>query len=261
MILQDEIRELVLSYFTRIGSRIVNNDGIYQIMIPEEYIEYFQSSTLKIIFDKDNTNTMQTNGCDLVIPGSRILFKVLSQCIVKGPISVKSGSGIPGIIIRYHFFIVFSGIRNVSKIKHVDINSETMQPVNTPYMLCDTDFTLQDQSISDKINKSYMAAIDELKTQCSKLSSEFIDAANVIFQTDYDVFVDKYDSQIRDLDDGINQKEVTSNDHKKIKKFRFDTLDKIDELRRDKDRMINTMQEKHKIFLEYGLVACTIILP
>ena len=52
MTLQDEIKELVLSFFQKIGSKIIENDGVYEIHIPKKYQDSFQAEQILFSFDE-----------------------------------------------------------------------------------------------------------------------------------------------------------------------------------------------------------------
>ena len=45
-----------------------------------------------------------------------------------------------------------------------------------------------------------------------------------------------------------------------MKKYRFDTLDKINNLEKVKNDMMINLQNKHKISLDYNLIASEILL-
>ena len=73
-------------------------------------------------------------------------------------------------------------------------------------------------------------------------------------------FIVRCDDEIRELDDSINKKDESSHDEDKARKYRFDTLEKINALEMEKKSLIESLQEKHKIELSYELVACELIL-
>lgn len=251
----DKIQNLVLEFFRTIGSQISAEDGLYKIAIPEKYRIYFQTSDLQIAFDRKISSR---HNCELVMVGSKILSLVIANCSRKGPIALKqSSSNGSGFAIRYHFFVNFSGISSKSWILHVDIDWNTLKPISIDGDLEDADFELD--SRTTKCTSAYIAALDELKRQCSTIKSEFLNQAQSVFQDDFDLFVGKYDFQIRSLDSAINKKENTSEDDSKISKFRFDTIERIKSLEKERSTISSIMQEKHKITLGHNLIACEII--
>lgn len=251
----DEIRDLVLEFFRITGSHISDENGLYRITVHEKYQTFFQTSELFITFDSKISSKYN---CELVMAGNRILSLVIANCSRKGPISLKqSGNNAGKFVIRYHFFVNFSGISNKSWILHVDIDLDTFKPMSINDTLEDADFELD--SLTTKFTSAYIAALDELKLQCTTIRSEFLDQAQSLFQNDFDLFVGKYDLQIRELDSGINKKESTSEDGSKISKFRFDTIDQIRSLEKEKSTISDVLQDKHKITLGHNLIACEVI--
>ena len=257
MSLQNDIKEIVLSFFKMVDSDMSCNDGIYHIHVPKRYSNHFRSQSLSITFEKDIASR---HNCELVIAGSRILSTVIKICTSKAPISLRKTQATNNkTVLRYHFFVNFSAIHDMSSITHVDIDLDTCKPVydmNVPVSseVCDI-------SINTKnITQSYNAATDELTEKYNSAKTKFVNAANAKFQNEFDLFVGKYDSQIRDMDETINRKEHESDDPEKIAKFRFDGVKKIRELDYEKIRLIDTLQKKHQINLVHNLIACEIIV-
>ena len=86
-----------------------------------------------------------------------------------------------------------------------------------------------------------------------------MDKVNSSFQNDLKLFSSRQDSEISELDDAINKKEETSDNFNEIQKFRFDTVEKIEKLEKEKSNLIDTLQEKHTVNLNYNLIACELI--
>ena len=257
MNLQDEIKTMTLGFFQNIGSEIIEDKGAYKVSIPDKYKIYFQDANLLFTFDE---KIASEKGLHLIIPGSNILSLIITNCKQKGPITIKkSKTSIGNMIIRYHFFINFSGIFNLSKLEYVDVDLNTSKLANVYDVLERVIFSLEERVDPKRVTSSYIIALDEIQRRCVEITTNFLQDANKEFQHDFELFVDKYDSQIRELDDSINKKTVNFDDPEKIKEFRFDIVDKIHVLEKEKKLLIVTLQEKHKILLEYGLVACEII--
>ncbi len=259
MNLKKDVQCLVLDFFNMIGSDIIDDGvGMYKIQIPKEYERVFQASELLIAFD--NTVSSKHDRCELVIIGSKILSIIIHDCTKKGPIAFQKYGNTPNnnLLIRYYFYVNFSGMFNHSQLLHIDIDLNTNKLVQPDMSLEKYNYT-SDQFDPTKVTSSYAAALSELEHCCLNKKLKFINDANSLFCQDYDSFTDKYDIQIRELDKKINKKEETLNDFDKITEFRFNMIEKIKDLEKEKERLIQTLQEKHKIRLEYGLVACEII--
>ena len=69
MNVQNEIEQLTISFFKTINSKITEDNGVYQITIPENYQIYFQKSQLSITFDEQIASEQD---CELIIPGNKI---------------------------------------------------------------------------------------------------------------------------------------------------------------------------------------------
>ena len=102
--------------------------------------------------------------------------------------------------------------------------------------------------------------MDKLKQQSTDLKNNFLNSCNDSFQLDYNLFVKRYDDEISEHDQSINEKEKIIADLDKMKKYRFDTLDKINNLEKVKNDMMINLQNKHKISLDYNLIASEILL-
>ena len=92
------------------------------------------------------------------------------------------------------------------------------------------------------------------------MKNQFIEKSNSSFDSDFQLFCSRYDSEMTELDNAINKKEEVSGNSDVVQKFRFDTVKKIERLRKEKVSLVDNVQEKHKIALSYNLVACELIL-
>lgn len=252
MNLSVEIKSLVLSFFKVVNSDVIENHNTYEISIPQEYHRYFKSSKIIITFDKD---TADSTGAHLIIPGSNILYTILTICKQKGPIRCgKAKISGDSTMIRYHFYVNFSGTHDVSKLDHVDVSLNDHNSTDTP-----SNELLFDGKINPKdITSSYLMALEQIKKSYEKTRAKFLDDANKEFNRDFMLFVNKYDTHMRELDHSINAKEQASDDIYKTREFRFKTVEKIKEIDREKSGIIRTIQEKHQVLIEYNLVACEI---
>ena len=253
----NQIKDLTLSFFKTIDAEINENNQVYSIIIPEKYFNYFQKSNMQITFD---AKTAEENNCELIIPGSKTLFQIITNCNNKGPIAIKSTPGGTNIAIKYHFYVNFSGKTQYSQMFSIVVDLEKMciieLPANLESVIPPSNFRL----MPEKITPSFELALDELKQNVSQLKSSFINQANISFEDDFKLFISRYDDEIRELDESITKKESISSDTEKIKQFRFNTIDKIKKIEKEKELLIETLQNKHKINLDYNLVSSEILL-
>ena len=257
MNVQNEIEQLTISFFKTINSKITEDNGVYQITIPENYQIYFQKSQLLITFDEQIASEQD---CELIIPGNKILYQIITNCTKKGPITLKQSKMTNGnLVIRYHFFVDFSGTHQSSQLFNIDVDLQTLELTEVTEQLEDGNFSLNEELTPETITKSYNTALEELKRKSDYMKTCFMDKVNSSFQNDLKLFSTRQDSEISELDDAINKKEETSDNFNEIQKFRFDTVEKIEKLEKEKSNLIDTLQEKHTVNLNYNLIACELI--
>ena len=257
MDISNQIQELTLSFFKTINAEIINNNGLYTISIPKNYTNYFQKTKIRITFDE---KVAEEYNCELIIPGSKTLFQIISNCNNQGSISIKSSHGGTNPAIRYHFYVNFSGVKQYSQLFSVTVDLQNMSIIESPTNLTSIDLPLEFKLNSEKITPSFEIALKELKQNSSELKSSFVNNANIIFETDFKLFVSRYDDETRELDNSITEKESTSNDFEKIKQYRFDTIDKIEKIEKEKDNLVDILQNKHQVNLDYNLISTEILL-
>jgi hypothetical protein len=255
--IQQEIEELTLSYFKTINSEIIEENGLYKISIPEKFQNYFRKKQILLTFDE---KIALEHNCELIIPGNKILFQIISNCTKQGPITLKqTRTHTNNIAVRYHFFVHLFGMHNSSKLFSITIDLKTMNKISIDEELENTDFSMNDFEIAENTTKSYKIAIEMLEWESQNMREKFLERSNNSFEGDFELFSSRYDAGIRELDDAINEKEEKSNDDENIKKFRFENIKKIKNLENEKNSLIQNIQNKHEITLDYELIATEII--
>ncbi len=252
-----QIKDLTLSFFKTIDAEINENNGLYSIGIPQKYYNYFQKSNIQITFDE---KIAEETNCELIIPGSKTLYQIITNCNNKGPISIKqslTGGVNPAIV--YHFFVNFSGVKHYSKLTSITIDLQKMTVIDPPSTLEEIDLPSDFKLISEKITPAFNIALKEIKQKTSESQSSFLNDANIAFENDFKLFISRYEDEIHELDESINQKEITSKDPEKIRNYRFDTLEKIQNLEKQKNLVLISLEEKHKIDLNFELIGCEIL--
>ena len=255
---RNDIQDLVMGFFRTIGSDISDVGGVHAIGIPEEYHNVFGTDRLKIAFDE---SVSSKHDCELVTLGSRILLQIIEICIPKGPIALKTMSTdtYKKAIIRYHFFTHFSGRRDDFMLEHVDVALDFILPSSM-----DVDNTHNPSSIRwlppKEITRTYTVATNQLEQFYNDKTELFLNRANQEFEKELKTVLSQHDSRIRELDDSIHQKDINSDSYEKSREFRFKTIEKIEEIAKQRENIADTLQEKHKILFNYELIACEIIL-
>lgn len=254
----DDVRRLALGFFDTIGSDIADVDGAYRITVPEEYQDIFDTHEVLLAFDEESASK---HDCELIIPGSKTLSLIAEYCISKGPVSLrKPDSGKGKASIRYHFLIIFSGRSSLSMMDHVDVDLTNIRDHDIGHVI---EMTSIPAGLIDskEVTATYATALGEIKKRHNSARSKFLDDANRKFAEELDMFLKQHDSCVREFDNAINSKDRTSGNAGKIREFRFQMADQIEALEKAKPLSVETLQKKHKVVLEYRLVACEIILP
>lgn len=250
----DDIRDLVLGFFKAVGSSISDENGAYRITVPERYGEYFGSTEMLVAFDAEAS---ARHGCELVLAGNRILSLVIANCSKKGPIALRQARiGTGRTVIRYHFFVSYTGMSRLSKIMHVDIDWKTLKPSPIEGSLKATDFELESMD-SSRFTPAYVAALDELKTKCSGMKEVFLETEQAMFDDDYEIFAGKYGRRIRELDAAAGRYDVAGDPRGRGPKFKI--IRQIEDLEKEQDAVSGVLQEKHKVVLSHELVGCEVI--
>jgi len=254
MSIQQDVKNLTLEFFNAINADVSDISGIYRIIIPDTYENVFGTRNLLLAFDK---GIASKHNCELVVLGNQILSSIMEICANKGPVAFKSTAGDAKYAIRYHFFINFSGKSNIFMTDHVDIN------LKSKYNLRISDHLGDEHPLRwiepKQVLETYTHALNVLKGRYEPTANEFTANANNAFKKDLAKLTSKHNSDVRELDNAIRRKDESSEDHDKITEFRFDTIDMIEMLEKEKNHLIEVMQKKHQVMLSYGLVACEII--
>ena len=113
--IENQVNALVLGFFTKISAKIVKNNGLFDIEIPQNHFNLFGTNSLKITFDPSLSNSTDY---ELISPGSNILFKILNKTIDYGPVTVAKLNPNPQNIksIRFYFYALFESIKTKTKI-------------------------------------------------------------------------------------------------------------------------------------------------
>lgn len=253
--IQDDVRELVLGFFRVAGADISQSDGIYHVIIPDGYRDMFQAGSISIAFEE---STSSGHDYELVIPGSKVLTEIINACAKKGPIAIRKHKR-GATTIRYHFFIQFSGLSSISILDYVDVDLESSAP-KVSGIVSDHVYDQLGQLIPKLVTSTYSLALDKLQERHDGARVPFLEECNRRFVEDVATFTKRHDTHMRQLNDTIREKEKNSDDFAKVQEFRFETVEMMKRLEEEKIRLLDTLQKKHKIILEYSLVACEVFI-
>jgi len=154
MQLENKIKDFVLLFFETSKFTITCKNKIYFVDVPEKNQNYFQKSRIIFTFDEITANE---NNCELIIPGSKTLFQIINLCTNKGPVIKKDYPNPKGYcVIRYHFFVYFSGISNSSQLFTIDVDLEKLKILDVNEVLEPKTLTFNSELFSKNITKSYL---------------------------------------------------------------------------------------------------------
>lgn len=247
------IRDLVLGFFEAIGADVSENDGAYCVRIPDGYRAAFGAGSLEISFDTGHSQS--GSGHELMAPGSKTLSTIVEICARKGPVaSGRPAAGRP--VIRYHFFVAFSGRSSTSVLDYVDVKfgaggagkgleGGTRRPAGWP----DT----------GEVTSTYTEAIRILKERHAGAAESFLKGAARALDEDVGASAAKYDRRMRELDEEIHEREGGTMSPERIRDLRFQLAGRVEELDAEKTRLFESLQQKHRVALAYRLVGCEVL--
>lgn len=278
--LQLKIKEFVLMFLKSINSEITSKNEIYHATIPEPYSTLLDFKSLDFTFD---VNKSDSNSCEFVTPGNKFLFKFLNFNIKNGPVAlgqianknnttnqIKNKLG-----VRFYFYILFDGIKHDSQISKIDVDLDTSKLMNIHdciIMPIDEKKSLDYEK--DDVDYSYLAAIDYLRKTLKQkmgnltstiliLKNEEIKNINHVFQQRIDE-LEKSDSFTKNKFEEIKEKTRNSNYDRyvnfeeKMNISRDELIDKIQALRLEEKRALETIEKKYKTSIDYALIGAQI---
>ena len=174
-----QVKSLVLGYFSMINASVTENNGLFDISIPNEHQKFFRKDNLKITFDE---KLSESSNYELLSPGNNILFKILNECISFGPvITAKLNSNEQNsTILRFYFYIIFESVKSETMLAHVDVDTGTQKivTVDDSKINFENNPPVHDIS-SDTIDDCYIEATDYIEDE---MKSDIQDFKNQIFK-------------------------------------------------------------------------------
>lgn len=255
MYLKQDLKKFMMDFFKTSGFEIIKSDKIYTVKIPKSSQNFFECEMTTFTFDK---NTSMNTTCELIVPGSKLLHRVILMCNSKGPIkkwTLKNRNG--NWIIRFHFFINLKGKKSFQSITFIDIDTATMESKPIVNEFYENDFLIPDD-VCQKITNSYLVALEyiqrEFKNQIESIKKERDD----VFNQDYGLSVKRFDDEMSELDESINKKQNDSHDANMMGVYTYETIKKIEEVEKMKNSVLRTLLKKHELVLEYNLIAAEV---
>jgi len=286
--IQFKIKDFVLTFLESINCQITLENEIYFVTIEEPYSTLLEFKSLKFTFD---ASKLDSNFCELIAPGSKFLFKLLNYNIKIGPVVLGEIKNRQTSItekidqklgIRFYFFILVEGIKHYSLIKEIDVDLASyklMKLINceiTPRI----EYRVLDY-VKDDIDYSYLQAIDNLrkilKQKIDEIFAQILESKN----EEINYIAHSFQQQIDDLerhDTGTKNKFEEAKDktiniknrsqdsdynqyadlEEKMNISRNDTIDKIQALRIEEQKMFDIIDRKYRTSIDYALIGSQI---
>ena len=248
--MNEQVKSLVLGYFSMINATVTENNGLVDIIIPDEHQKVFGKNNLKITFDE---KLSESNNYELVLPGNNILFKILNHCINFGSvITAKLNSNEKNsTIIRFYFYVIFESVKSETKLVHVDVDTTTQKivTVNDSEINFENNPTVQDIS-SDAITDCYIEATDYVK---ETMKSEMQDFKNQIFKLK-DEELQNINLEYKKRLDKIQEKSTISQSKGESNSAFQKIIDENETVKQEEIKVRKTLDEKYKITIDFALV-------
>ncbi len=253
--IENQVNALVLGYFFKINANVIEKNGLFDIEIPQEYLKLFGTTTLKITFD---ANLSDSNEYQLVSPGSNILMIILKKCIDFGSVfTAKLNSDkYNSKIIRFYFYVVFESIESRTKLIHVDVNVNNKKIL----MIKDSEINFNGNNLNveivpDDIDDCYVESIIFLERNL--LKSEIFDFKNHIHhlkQDELDNVSLEYTKRKKEI-----QNKFTILRSKGESGIALENLiDENETTHNEEIRIRGNLDKKYSILIDFALIASVI---
>ena len=253
------IENLTLNFFNTINADIRQNNKIFEISVPGNYSQIFGRDTFVITFD---SKTASDSIAELVTTGSEILSKIINICKSKGPIvtsSVKnSNKDSNNHGIRFYFNILFQGKDNFSDLTFVDLDIRSSESLEIKdELLQNNEINLENINF-DAMSSLYIQATKLIRKKYEKNENEI---KNITFkkrENEIEKINDQYGQMISEIEDDFKKIDVNEGLENEKHKLYDKHIEKIQEIRTEKDTMIKTISAKFNLIFTYNLVAVSI---
>jgi len=253
--MNEQVKSLVLGYFSMINAGIAENNGLIDIIIPDEHQKVFGKNNLKITF---NEKLSESNNYELVLPGNNILFKILNHCINFGSvITAKLNSNEKNsTIIRFYFYIIFESVKSETKLVHVDVDTTTQKIVivNDSEINFENNPSIHDVS-SDTVDDCYIEATDYIE---DKMKVEIQDFTNQIFKLKDEELQNinsEYKKRLNQIQEKSTALRSKGEDQSKFHKI----IDENELVKEEESKVRKTLDTKYKISIDFALISAGIL--
>ena len=250
------VTELVLGYFSKINASVHENNGLYDVAVPDNFKKTLGDDVLKITF---NPNLSKSTDYELISPGSSILSAILNECIAFGPtvIGRPTSHNLEYPVIRFYFYVVFESVKSKTKMLSVNIDTKNIQKINFDeseinFQTNHTNVRLNSDLIdycyiesTDYLEKSMKSEINNFKNEILALKNEELQNINLEYQKKYEIIENKHtDLRSKNNSDASLQKLIDENESIKL----------------EEAFVRKNLDHKYLISIDFALVASTVFV-
>ena len=252
-----QVKDLVLGFFNKIGSQIIENNELFEIKIPQNHFELFRTNSLKIIFNPSLSNSTDF---ELISPGSTILLKILNTCIDYGPVNIArlrpNSQNIKSI--RFYFYALFESIKTKTKIIYVDVDINSKKIISIDDSNINFDRTISDFKIDlDTIDDCYVESITYIEQNLMK--SEIIDFKNEVYNLkdeELQIIDSEYKKRRKDIQDKHTDFRSRGSTGDLLNKL----MDENEKIKYEEIDLKNNLDKKFSIVIDFALIGSLILI-
>lgn len=254
--IENQVNSLVLGYFSKINANVVEKNGLFDVVIPQEYSKIFGTTKLRITFD---SKLSDSNDYVLVSPGSNILLSILNKCVDFGPvITAKFNSEkYHSRIIRFYFYVIFESIQSKTKLIHVDVDMNNKKIV----MIDDSEIdwnanNLNVEILPEIVDDCYVESIIYLEQNLFK--SDITNFKNHILnlkQEELDNITLEYKKRNKEILDKLTILRSKGESGIALEKF----IDENELIRNEEINIRENLDKKYAIVIDFALIASVVI--
>ncbi len=221
------VNELVLGYFSKINASVYENNGLYDITVPDNFKKIFRDDILKITF---NESLSKSTNYELVSPGNPILSVILNECIKFGPtvIGKSMSHNLESPIIRFYFYVIFESIKSKTKMSSVSIDTKNIRKIDFDeseinFQTTSGNIQLDSELIDDcyvesidYLEKSMTSEINNFKNEILELKNEELQNINLEYKKKYKIIENKH-TDLRSKNNSDTSLQKLIDEHESIK--------------------------------------------
>ena len=253
--ISEQVKSLVLEYFSMINAQVSETNGLFDIIIPSEHERIFRKENLKITFDENK----EERNYELVLPGSSILSRILNQCLDFGPVvTAKLNSNQHNSpIIRFYFYAIFESVKSKTELIHVDVDIKTQKIVD----IDESDINFENNPMienipADVIDDCFIEVVDHVEKIMKVSIQDFKNEISVLMNEEMKNINSEYEKRQKEIQDKSIILQSKGESGTKFQKVIDDAMQAKNNMEIDKKSLNN----KYKITIDFALASAIILI-